>query len=606
MPGCFGEEVLLRSDGGVHRRDQFLPDGVQGRVGHLGKKLLEVMEEQLRLVGQDGQRRVVAHGPDGFSARGGHGTHEDLQLFARVSEGPLPFLQSLQVQPGHVVRFRQVVQVLHVRIEPGAVGPARTDLVLDLLVGDDAAPDRVDQEQASGLQPAPREDAFGRDLQHAGFGGADDEVVLRHDVPEGPQSVAVQRGADPVAVARGDEGRTVPRLHEAGVVFVEGLLFVRHGFVVFPGLWDHHHQRVGQGASRGDEQFQRVVEPGRVARAFPDDGAQLVHVLAEERGREERFAGAHPVLVAPYRVDLAVVAEQPVGMGQPPGAQRVRAVPGMDQGQGRDDGLVGQVAVEGIQLVCPQQALVDDGLARQARDVEVVPVLFGQLRVHGVLDDLADDVELALEPVLVLRQLAPADEELPDQRRHLGGQFAGLREIHRHVAPAKEHLVFFPDRLLDRPLAPAALFGLPGQEDHAGGVFTGFGKGYAAQPALSLEKGVGKLEQQPRPVARVGIASAGAAMLEVYQHADGVADDVVGLLAIEIRNDTDAARVVLIGRIVQPLGFFHIKIARQSHPFGCENRIQERVFQVLASNRSTGIPLICNNRHGYLKEEKRG
>ncbi len=169
MLGRFGEEVLLRSDGRVHRRDQFLADGVQGWIGHLGEKLLEVVEEQLRLVGQDGQRRVVAHGPDRLEPIGRHRTDEDLQFLARVSEGPLPVFQRPQVQAGHVIRLGQVVQVLHVFRQPLAVGAARTDLVLDLLVGDDAAPDRVDQEKAAGLQPSPHEDAFGRDLQHAGF-----------------------------------------------------------------------------------------------------------------------------------------------------------------------------------------------------------------------------------------------------------------------------------------------------------------------------------------------------------------------------------------------------------------------------------------------------
>ena len=275
MIGRFGEEVLLGPDRGVDRRDQLFADGVQGGIGDLGEELLEVMEQQLRLVGQHGDRRVVAHGPHGFVPMGRHGADENLELLAGISEGPLPFLQRRQVEPGHVVRLRQVVQVLHVLVQPGAIGLARTDLVLDLAVGDDAAADRVDQEQASGLQPSPREDPFGRDIQHAGFRRAHDEIILRHHVPEGPQSVAVQGRADAVAVARRDKGGTVPRFHEAGMVFVEGLLLVRHGLMVFPGFRDHHHEGVRQRSSRGGQQFQRVVEPRRIAGAFADDRAPL-------------------------------------------------------------------------------------------------------------------------------------------------------------------------------------------------------------------------------------------------------------------------------------------------------------------------------------------
>ena len=244
--------------------------------------------------------------------------------------------------------------------------------------------------------------------------------------------------------------------------------------MVLPGFRDHHHEGVGQRPSRGDQQFQRVVEPRRIAGAFADDRAQLGHVVAEQRGSEKRLPGAHPVLVPPDRVDFAVVAEQPVGMGEAPRPQRVRAVPGMHQRQGRDDGLVGQVTVERVQLVGPKQALVDDGLARKTGDVEVVAVVLGELRVDGVFDDLPDDVQLALETVLIGFLLAASDEKLPDQRGNLGRQFPGLGEIHRHVAPPQEHLVFLPDGLLDRPLAPPAVFSAPGQEHHAHGVLARF------------------------------------------------------------------------------------------------------------------------------------
>ena len=229
----------------------------------------------------------------------------------------------------------------------------------------------------------------------------------------------------------------------------------------------------------------------------------------------------------------------------------------MNQRQGCDDRLVGQVAVERIQLVGPKQALVDDSLARQTGDVEVVAVFLGEARVHGVFDNLANDVELALELILVRRQFATADEELPDHRRNLRRQFAGLGEVHRHVAPAQEHLVFLPDGLLDRPLAPAPVFGAPGQEHHADGVLTLVGQGYAGVPALPFEEGMGKLEQQARPVARMGIASACASMLKIDQYPDGIANDVVRFMTVEIRYDTYAAGIMLIGRIVQALGLFH-------------------------------------------------
>ena len=53
-----------RTDVLRERHHQLLADGVDRRVGYLGKLLTEVVEEELRLVAQYGQRRVITHGRD--------------------------------------------------------------------------------------------------------------------------------------------------------------------------------------------------------------------------------------------------------------------------------------------------------------------------------------------------------------------------------------------------------------------------------------------------------------------------------------------------------------------------------------------------------------
>ena len=50
------EQVVLRTDGRRHRRHDLLADGVEGRVGHLGEELGEVVEQQPRTVGEHGDR----------------------------------------------------------------------------------------------------------------------------------------------------------------------------------------------------------------------------------------------------------------------------------------------------------------------------------------------------------------------------------------------------------------------------------------------------------------------------------------------------------------------------------------------------------------------
>ena len=80
---------------------------------------------------------------------------------------------------------------------------------------------------------------------------------------------------------------------------------------------------------------------------------------------EQRLAGVHPVDVAAQRVDLAVVGEVAVRMGQRPGREGVGAEARVHQRQRRLDTAVVQVGEELRELLGDQHALVDDGPARQ-------------------------------------------------------------------------------------------------------------------------------------------------------------------------------------------------------------------------------------------------
>ena len=54
------------------RHDQFLTDGVDGRVSDLCELLTEIVEEQLRTFGDDCQRRIVTHGGSRLNAVDAH------------------------------------------------------------------------------------------------------------------------------------------------------------------------------------------------------------------------------------------------------------------------------------------------------------------------------------------------------------------------------------------------------------------------------------------------------------------------------------------------------------------------------------------------------
>ena len=73
----------------------------------------------------------------------------------------------------------------------------------------------------------------------------------------------------------------------------------------------------------------------------------------------------------------------------------------------------------------------------------------------------------------------------------------------------------------------------------------------AGLDANDPEKGVGHLKQDAGPVARVGLAAARAAVAQVHQHSQRVAQNLVRAPAIDIGDKPDAARSVLAARVVK-------------------------------------------------------
>jgi hypothetical protein len=154
--GAFGEQVGLRPDRRADRHDDGLADRVDGRVGDLGEELLEVREQRRRLVGEHRQREVVAHRADRLLALGGHRREQDPQVLLRVAERELARAQGLARRLP--LALRQVLEPHDALAVPVAVGTAGRDVLLDLLVLDDAAELEVDHEQLARLQPPLAQD----------------------------------------------------------------------------------------------------------------------------------------------------------------------------------------------------------------------------------------------------------------------------------------------------------------------------------------------------------------------------------------------------------------------------------------------------------------
>ena len=140
---------------------------------------------------------------------------------------------------------------------------------------------------------------------------------------------------------------------------------------MLPGLRDHHEHRVGQGPSAKVQKLEGLVEASRVGtaritdREDPVDGAQHL-------GIDHGFAGAHPVLVTADRVDLAIVGNHAVGVGQRPGREGVRRETGVDHRNGGLHFGILQVKVEFPQLRGGQHAFIHNGPGGQRGEIDGV------------------------------------------------------------------------------------------------------------------------------------------------------------------------------------------------------------------------------------------
>ena len=150
----FGQDVPLGADIADQRHHHLFADGVDRRIGDLGEKLLEVVEQRLRLVGKTGQRRIGAHRADRLLTLGGHRAEDHLQIFIRVAEGALPLQKRVPLGAILAWRLGQFVNVDLVLLDPKLVRIAAVKVGLEFFVGNDAAAHGVDQQHFPRLQTA--------------------------------------------------------------------------------------------------------------------------------------------------------------------------------------------------------------------------------------------------------------------------------------------------------------------------------------------------------------------------------------------------------------------------------------------------------------------
>ncbi len=178
-----------------------------------------------------------------------------------------------------------------------------------------------------------------------------------------------------------------------------------------------------------------------------------------------------------------------------------------------------------------------------------------------MLDPLADHVQLALELGIAFdrgarrrRARGAPDEDLLEHRLDRHRARTELAVVGRDITPSQHELAFVDDDLFEHRLDLLA-HGRIARQEHQPGAITALGRQADPEPiGLFPEEPVGHLDQDARAVAGIHFASARAAMQQVHEQLQCLTDDAVGLLALDVNDKANAAGVVLVPRIVQPLG----------------------------------------------------
>ncbi len=168
------------------------------------------------------------------------------------------------------------------------------------------------------------------DVEHAHFGGDYEEPVPGDEIACRAEPVAVESRAGHAAVGEGDEGGTVPRLHERGLVVEERSDLRLNAGLVLPYRRNEQRHGVRELATGHRHDRERVVETGRVA-----------HVVGELDSSRQ-----HTAAVAADCVDLAVVGDEAERLRHLPRREGVRTEPLVSDGEGRSVVGMAEVGIE--------------------------------------------------------------------------------------------------------------------------------------------------------------------------------------------------------------------------------------------------------------------
>ena len=299
------------------------------------------------------------------------------------------------------------------------------------------------------------------------------------------------------------------------MIFIKSFFLFAHVLDPVPDLGDHHHDRVRHRSARQDDHFKSIVKRRRVARVRFYNRQYLLHILTESFGNKLHLPGAHPVDIATKRIDLSVMGDHTIRMRQRPSRKCVGAITRVYQGNGGNHVGIVEIGIKSAQLPGHQLPFINEGLARKAAKVIIVPLPQSRF-LDGIVEPLANHIKLPLKGRLRCMNTA-LDKDLLERRHDRTGHAPDLCFIARHIPPTKKFLTFFVDNMLEPLLNGIAVFGIDRQENNPRRVITERRQLDVDLGALFTQEDIRHLYQNTRAVSRQRITPASPTMRQVLE-----------------------------------------------------------------------------------------
>ena len=543
MLRVLNKQVLFDPETGLQRHHDLLAQWIDRRVGDLGELLAEIIVQGPDLAGEHREGGVVPHRADRLlRALGEYAEHlveflqRNLKQFLRSAK--LCGIRTVQVLRLFLAPGFQAHRVL---LQPRATWPATLQVVLDHRRCQQPAGTGIHRQHIAGCETSAGDHLLRCGFCHAALRGEGDDPVACDNVAGRAQTVTVHDAGSIAAVGQHDAGRAVPRFHVHGVVFVEGPQVGVHGLDVLPGTRDQQSHGEKDIHATGQQGLQHVVEAAGIGARHRHPGTDGIHV-GDQRCLEFVAARLCPVAVALDSIDLSVVRQVAKRLRQSPLWPGVGGETLVEHAQRGLQPLIAQIRVEHRQVVRHDEALVADHLAGEAGDVELAVLVANGL--HGAAPG---DKQAPLQFVPgQLRQCV--DKYLLDPGQALQGALAAGRRFDGHRAPAGNDEVLRLELEFQPPASRLCRFLLAAQEEHSHGVaWREFDTGI---PGDRLQEGVRQFHQQPASVAALAVRSHRPAVGKTRECPDRHVHQLMTRPAVHMRDQAEAAAVVLENRTV--------------------------------------------------------